>query len=71
MLNAPPIVPTVGEIARRFGVQVHQVEYVIRTRGIEPIGRAGSAYVYSEADAERIGSELRRIRAERQEAGDE
>ena len=35
-----PTLPTVGEIARRTGKAVHCVDYVIRTRGIKPIGRA-------------------------------
>ena len=33
-----PALPTVGEIARRTGKAVHCVDYVIRTRGIKPIG---------------------------------
>ena len=33
-----PTLPTVGEIARRTGKAVHCVDYVIRTRGIKPIG---------------------------------
>jgi hypothetical protein len=53
--------PTVGEIARRVGAPVHKVEYVIRTRGIRPCGRAGNARVFSEVDVARISSELRRI----------
>lgn len=53
--------PTVGEIARRLGVHVHQVEYVVRTRGIRPSAVAGNARIFSEADVERIGAELVRI----------
>lgn len=56
-----PAVPTVGEIARRANKPVHCVDYVIRTRNIRPIGRAGSAFVFSEADVAYIASELRRI----------
>jgi len=58
-------VPTVGEIARRLGVPVHRVEYVIRARAIAPCGRAGNARVFTEADVARIGAELRRIEMER------
>lgn len=65
MSGHPPPVPTVGEIARRLGVPVHRVEYVLRARRIEPAGRAGNAYVYSDADVDRIASELRRMDAER------
>jgi hypothetical protein len=53
--------PTVGYIARRFGVQVYQVLHVIQTRSIAPIGRAGAAHVYSDAAVDRIGVELRGI----------
>ncbi len=63
MSGCPPVVPTVGEIARRLGVALHRVEYVIRARRIEPTGRAGNAFVYSEADVERIAAELRRMDA--------
>jgi hypothetical protein len=66
MAQLPPIVPTVGEIARREGVPIHRVEYLIRARDIRPIGRAGSAFIYSEADADLITAELRRIRGERE-----
>lgn len=56
-----PVVPTVGEIARRIGQPLHRVEYVIRARGILPAGRAGNARVFTEADVVRIESELQRI----------
>ena len=61
MSESPPNVPTVGEIARRYGVQVHQVEYVIRTRRLQPVGKGGNAHIYSDADMEFIGAELKRI----------
>jgi hypothetical protein len=66
MNQSPPTVPTVGEIARREGVPIHRVEYLIRARGIRPVGRAGAAYIYSEVDADLITAELRRIRGERE-----
>ena len=56
---------TIGEIARRTGYPVHKVTYVIRTRGLEPAERAGNLRVFSESDVQFIGSELRRIEAER------
>lgn len=65
-----PVVPTVGEISRRLGVPLHKVEYVIRARGIHASGRAGNARVFTEADLERIASELRRIRAESPTGGE-
>jgi DNA-binding transcriptional MerR regulator len=61
-------VPTVGEIARRLGVPLHRIEYVVRARRIAPSGRAGNARVFTEADVARIASELRRIESAK-EAG--
>ena len=66
MPNSVPIVqPTVGEIARRIGQPLHRVEYLIRSRNIQPTGIAGNVRVFSDEDVERIASELRRIDAER------
>ena len=59
---------TVGTLARRYGEPLHRVEYVIKTRGIRPCGRAGNARVFSEEDAARIGDELRRISAQKEAA---
>jgi hypothetical protein len=56
---------SVGEIARRTGYPLHRVEYVIRSRRIEPTGRAGNVRVFTDAEVDRIASELRRIDAEK------
>ena len=56
-----PVVPTVGEIARRLGEPLHRIEYVIRAREVQPVSRAGNARVFSDADVEYIRGELRRI----------
>jgi hypothetical protein len=64
-----PILFTVGEIARRLGVELHRVEYVLRTRDISPCSRAGNALVYTQEDLDRVASELRRIDAERHQLG--
>lgn len=63
-----PSESTVGEIARRSSFPAHRVEYVIRSRGIIPSGRAGNAYIYSEADVRRIVSELQIIDRERRQS---
>ena len=65
MSIAPPALPTVGEIARRLREPLHRVEYVIRSRDITPVGRAGNSYVYDDAAVSWIRAELRRITAER------
>lgn len=62
------MLPTVGVIAAEEGVPVHAVEYVIRTRGIQPSGWAGNARVYGEAEVARIKSELRRIQRDKEAA---
>ena len=58
--------PTVGEIARRLGQPIHRIEYVIRSRSIEPSCMAGNARVFTDTDVDRIASELRRIDAGRE-----
>jgi hypothetical protein len=59
---------TVGELARRAGVPVHRVTYVIETRGILPVGRAGQARVFSAAAADQVLAALHQIAAERSAA---
>lgn len=61
MSESATSVPTVGEIARRLGVPVHRVQYVIRSRGIRPACRAGIARVFSEADTAFIEHEIAHI----------
>ena len=60
------MLPTVGVIAQESGKSIHRVEYVIRSRDIKHIGRAGNARVFSEAAVRRIKSELARIDEERE-----
>ncbi len=57
---------TVARIAEHLGAARHRVEYVIDTRRITPIGRAGIARVFDARDVDLIGHELRRIEAERE-----
>lgn len=52
---------TTGEIAQRYGVPLHRIEYLVKARGIEPTARAGHIRVFSEADVGRIGKELDRV----------
>lgn len=56
---------SVGDIARQHDVSLHRVLYVIRSRDIRPAGMVGNVRVFTVADADRIGSELRRIDEER------
>lgn len=47
------------------GVPVHRVTYIVETRQIEPVGRAGQARVFSDAAARQIVAELRAIKSSR------
>lgn len=64
-MSRPPLLLTVGEIARRLDTKVHRIEYVIRSRRIEASGWAGHARVFSQANLDHIASELRRMDVER------
>lgn len=61
-----PVPTAIGEIARRLQAPLHRVEYVIRSRGILPIARAGNARLFTEENVSQIRSELERIDADRQ-----
>ena len=52
---------TVTRIAERVKAPRHRVEYIIETRGINPVGTAGIARVFDERDVDRIDRELRRM----------
>lgn len=60
-----PSMPTIGKIQRRTGATPHQIDYIIKSRRIRPVGRAGNARVFSESDVRRIADELRRIASAR------
>ena len=64
-MSQPPLLLTVGEIARRLQTKVHRIEYIIRSRNIEASGWAGHARVFSDAAFQRIESELARMEADR------
>jgi len=66
MTDRVPVALTVGEIARRLGVPIHRVEYMIRSRNLAPVSRAGNCRVFAEADVTFIGAQIRRIDAERE-----
>ena len=57
---------TVARIAEHLGVPRHRVEYLIDTRGIHPVDRAGIARVFDAGDVELIASALAHIEAERE-----
>ncbi len=67
-MSDSPTIHSVGTLARLFRVPVHRIQYVIRSRGIAHVGIAGNVRLYDEATAQWIGSELRRIAAEKEAA---
>ena len=52
---------TIGTIAQRLGVTIHRVDRVTRTRGIEPMARAGTSRIFDESAVAKIASEIREI----------
>ena len=64
-MSRPPLLLTVGEIARRLDTKVHRIEYIIRSRHIEATGWAGHARVFSQANLDHIAGELSRMDADR------
>ena len=49
---------TLGEIARRLNCPLHKIEYLLRTREIQPIQRAGNLRVFSEKSLGLLKAEL-------------
>ena len=60
-----PRLCTPGRIAEDLGVPVPRVLYVLNTRQIRPIARAGNARLYSREAVARIRHELNAIDAKR------
>lgn len=57
---------TVSPIAEHLKAPRHRVEYVIDTRGVRPVDRAGVARVFEGGDVAVIAAALARIEAERE-----
>ncbi len=49
---------TVGEIARRLGCPIHKILYLIQSRQIVPIQRAGALRVFDDSVLDLIRSEM-------------
>jgi DNA-binding transcriptional MerR regulator len=62
--------PTIGEIARRLGEPIWRIEYLIRSRNINPASRAGNARVFTDADVELIAGVIKRINRDKGVAND-
>lgn len=56
-----PHFSSLGEIARRFGVPLHRIQYVVRTRSISARQCVGGRNLYSPADSELIADALSEV----------
>jgi len=50
---------TLGELARRLGCEIHQAQYLVASRNIEPIQRAGNLRIFSEDVVQILKGELK------------
>ena len=60
-----PVALTIGEVARQLQVPLHRAEYLVRSRGIQPVARAGNARLFSESDVRQLRSELNQTEPDR------
>jgi len=65
-----PIARTAGVIADELLVPLHRVQYVIRTRDIKAVAKAGTLAIYDRSAVARIRHELNAIDARRPGACD-
>lgn len=66
MPNQPDPLHTVAEISRQLGVPPHRIEYVIRSRRIRPVRRAGNARLFDDAAIDEVRGCLSVIDARRE-----
>lgn len=57
---------TASQIADQLGVRLHQVQYLIKSRRIQSIARAGNIRLFDQAAIEVIAADVRRA-ADRRE----
>jgi len=63
--NRTPVARTVGWIAAELLIPIHRVQYIIRTRNIRPIAKAGNAAIFDREAVARIRHEINAIDARR------
>jgi hypothetical protein len=59
---------TVGEIATRLSTPLHRIEYIIRSRHINPSSVAGNCRVFGDDAVEQIAAVIQVIDARKKEA---
>jgi hypothetical protein len=58
------IIPlTIGQVARDLNAPLYTIRYILRTRKIEPVGRAGIIRMFDEPRVEAIRQALAEIRS--------
>lgn len=56
---------TSGVIVERTGVPFHQVGYIIKSRGIRPVAKAGNSLIYNEEAVASVREAAEQIRSRR------
>lgn len=51
---------TMGILAQRLGVPIHRIQYLVRSRNIRPVERAGKLRIFDEKAIETLEQELKR-----------
>jgi len=51
---------TMGVMAERLGVPIHKAQYLVKSRNIKPIERAGNLRIFDEKAIEKLQRELKR-----------
>lgn len=57
---------SLGQIARELGVSLHRVEYIVKSRRLSPIGRAGNIRLFQPSDVQLISKELKQVAARKE-----
>lgn len=69
VVKSPSAIYSSGQLARRFGKSVRQVQYATKLHGVPTIGQIGRLFIYDEQGARLLGAALRKVAANRAEAG--
>ena len=54
---------TIGDVANKLGVEIHQIRYVLRKHGIQGARKLGNYWVYGPEQVRQIKSGLNSIKA--------
>lgn len=68
MIHETTRMPTLGVIASELGQPLHRIAYIVRTRGIRPVARAGNLRLFDRHAKARIRYELNKIDAQREDS---